>query len=107
MNTGQNLHKRRFTCAVFAHQSQNLTGIYRQIHMVQGQNAGEPLGDTLHFQNGYPGITHSLHTPYSLPASKTKVLGSMVNGNLILSMPKHQRAGIEFIIAYLQHEKKL
>ena len=107
VDTGKNLHQGRLACAVFADQRQNLTGINRQIHMVQGQNTGEPLGDTLHFQNGYPGITHSLHTPYPLP--DTKAVPSVVRrmGNRNLCMPKHQYSGIALIIAYLHREKKL
>ena len=40
----QNLDQRGFTRAVLADQAENLTGLYRQVHVLQSHNARKPLG---------------------------------------------------------------
>ena len=48
VNTEQALHQGGFTCAVFAHQCMDRTGLNRQVDAVQSLNTGELLGNTLH-----------------------------------------------------------
>ena len=52
------VHQRRFSCAVFAHQCVDLTGVNLQLHFIERFHARERLGNSLQFQNN---LTHRQH----------------------------------------------
>jgi hypothetical protein len=47
MNTGQYFAQRGLVCAVLAEKHVYLAGPDLEVHSVQGEGAGEPLGDPL------------------------------------------------------------
>ena len=51
INAAENVHQRRFSCAVFSAQGMNFSFFYNKIHIVQRLDAWERLCDMLHFKN--------------------------------------------------------
>lgn len=47
IDAGDDLHKRRFACAVFAHQEMDLAGLYVEIAGAKGGDAAEALFNLL------------------------------------------------------------
>ena len=50
VDTTQNIHKGRFTGAVFSNQSVDLAFFYLKIYIIKCLNTGECFGDIFHFQ---------------------------------------------------------
>ncbi len=59
VNAGEDFHERGFACAVLADQCGHLTGIERDIDVIERTHTGKCLGNAAHFQNGL--VRHGKH----------------------------------------------
>ena len=69
INPRQDLHQRRLACAIFPDKGKDLSLFYGQIHLVQGFDTREFLGDPAHFQQR----SHSAVLPSITPQGTTGV----------------------------------
>ena len=63
IDTRQDFHQRRFSCAIFTDQRMNFSFSYGEIYFIQGFDAGKCFRNLAHLQNG---LTHEPYPPCSV-----------------------------------------
>ena len=77
VNAGKNLDQRGFACAVLTDQSQDLAGLYRELHLVKCLDTRKYLCAIFQFHNIFAHIGYSLSN--KKPRSKTGAVEAVVH----------------------------